>query len=170
MLKELIEEKLKCLIGKPLIDAGRASNLVWFSFGQARLIPTRTGKFKIVGDFSLNVQCSWRVSYQERLVVASKDIYRPKRSWQGDVDNFFWDIPGMSRCDDKLESFIKESKSKLSVSFIEADDLGGIKIILLNNTILELFPDESEDSEHWRFFTPGSEESHFIVTPDGIDG
>ncbi len=169
MLKELIEERLECLIGKPLIDAGRASNLVWFSFGQTRLIPTRTGESKTVGDFSLNIQCSWRISFQGRLVVASKDIYRPKGSWQGDANKFLWDMPGMSRCDEKLDGFIKESEPKSSVSSIEADELGGVKIRFSNRTMLELFPDESEDSEHWRLFVPGDTKSHFVITPEGID-
>jgi hypothetical protein len=63
-------------------------------------------------------------------------------------------IQGNNRFDELINNLIKD-KGRLKVEKIESDEVGGLKIFLSDDYILEAFPDSSEDdeeSEHWRFF------------------
>ena len=56
---------------------------------------------------------------------------------------------------------------------IDADDVGSLRLTLDHDVRLELFPDDSlgdvTDSERWRFFQPGADGPHFLVTGGGCD-
>ncbi|MFX3618691.1 MAG: hypothetical protein ACE3JK_14375 [Sporolactobacillus sp.] len=55
---------------------------------------------------------------------------------------------------------------------INADNLGGFKLYFSKSYSLELFPDdsdESEESEFWRFFQVNNLDSHVIVGNNGME-
>ncbi|MBE5393919.1 MULTISPECIES: hypothetical protein [Brevibacillus] len=165
-MKKIIEKKLQVLIGLPVENAGRSGNLTWFSFGKTKKITSLRGIEKRVGEHTLNVQCSWRITKEHEIIVASKDIYIPNKEWVGKDEEFVWDKPGMNRYDERI---IKFKALNILVDKIEADDLGGIKVYFSDRYLLELFPDSSSEEEFWRFFVPGELNSHFVVKGSGIE-
>lgn len=160
-MKGLIEEKLKVLINQPLLDIGRASNLLWLSFGERVVTINRKGNEIQKGKYALNVQCAWRLTQNSRIIVASKDIYLPKTGLE--YDSFNWEEYGNNRFDERISSFKPMiTTSKLSVSNISVDDIGGVKIDFEFGVKFELFPDDSLEEEFWRFIINGNKSEHFV--------
>lgn len=170
MIKEQIEQTLQCLVGLPLHDAGRAADLEWFSFGAPRTVAGRHGEPRTVGDYALHLQCAWRISGPSGIHVASRDRYYPATHIEVDLLEFDWDHPGANRCDERMNLFFAEHAGvPLIVRSVHADALGSLRITFDNAYVLEVFPDSSRGSEHWRFFQPAMDADHFVVTGAGIE-
>ena len=170
-MKKEIEERLSCLIGLRLYKMGRASNLLWVSFGNGFDILESNGKERAIGEFALNIQSCWRVTQQTKIIVAYRDIYYPSRTWVGDMGLFDWDVQGMNRCDERIAEIINRMNKEnfLLVESIEADEVGGVTISFTSGCKLEIFPDNSTDTEYWRFFSKLEKDKHFVVTDKGIE-
>ena len=159
--KDDIEEALKELIGQQLTNIGRAGNLLWLSFGEKILVIDRNGCEKFKEKYALHVQCSWRLTTENKISVASKDIYIPRTGL--DEDDFDWDEFGANRFDEKIEELKEQIVSSATVSKITADEFGGLKIYFESGIRLEVFPDDSLEDEFWRFIIFGSESKHYVV-------
>lgn len=164
-----IENELNKLLGLPLEDMGRSGNLVWFSFGKPSMVEDRRGKMRKVSEYALNVQCSWRIIKEDQILVASRDIYIPSQRWKGLEEDFNWDVEGMNRCDERSKEFIRNTKFKIAIEKIQADNIGGVKLFFTEQYVLEILPDDSTQEEFWRFFIPGNLNSHFVVAGNGIE-
>src|ERR1051326_2631493 len=82
------------LIHKPLWACGRAAGMAMFHFGQRLKVPSRRGGTKEVGEYGLHVQCGWRVTREEKVLVGSRDLYCPAGFDErtGEIpDDFDWD-------------------------------------------------------------------------------
>src|SRR5436305_11467050 len=90
-MREVIISELGKLVGLELQDVGRASNLFWLGFGDIIQI-TRRGKAQESAEFSLHIQCSWRITLNNKIFEASRDFYSPSSEWDEDIDD--WDIKG----------------------------------------------------------------------------
>ncbi|MBZ5482522.1 hypothetical protein [Priestia aryabhattai] len=170
-MKKKIKSQLEILIGSKLSNIGRASNLFWLEFGDA-LSVIRRGRTQELPEYALNIQCSWRITKDNQILVASRDFYCPKSDWSGEREDFDWDVQGNNRFDERIEYFIKSLKEPLTVESIDSDEIGGLKVTLSNGFTLNVFPDISEDdeySEFWRFFTRGKDSFHFVVAGNGIE-
>ncbi|MDA8213418.1 MAG: hypothetical protein M0021_16320 [Clostridia bacterium] len=75
----------------------------------------RNGTEKKVAEYALNVQCSWRITQEYEILVASGDIYLPSKRFNGAEEEFKWDIQGMNRSDERLKEFFKTLKSDIFV-------------------------------------------------------
>ncbi|MCI0530285.1 MAG: hypothetical protein L0Y56_22805 [Nitrospira sp.] len=169
-LKPIIETKLSCLIGLPLLKATRAANMECFHFGHENTVRDWKGNQKMVGEFALHVQCAWRIWGAEGIVVGSQDIYYPSGDPLKEPKDFDWGVPGSTRCDERIERFFQDYDDNLPVvEEIEADFTGGAKIRMKGGLLLEIFPNDSLDKEHWRLFAPATEAPHFVVTGQGIE-
>ena len=160
--------------GLPLLDIGRAANLLWIHFGHPRLAPTAGDPEREVGEYALHVQCPWRVSGVTGVLAGSSDVYVPADPDAGE-ESFRWDKPGDSIVDLHLERWIEtHSESPLIVDLISVDRCGGFVLALSNEFAIEVFPDASSEPhdvrEQWRLFRPGVEdEEHFVVLNQGIE-
>lgn len=160
--KGLIEKKLDVLIKQPLIDVGRASNLLWLSFGERVVTIDRIGNEIQKGKYALNVQCAWRITHNNYIIVASKDFYIPKTGLE--CDSFDWEEYGSNRFDERISDFkTLIAKTNLSVLNIYVDDIGGFKIDFESGVKFELFLDDSLEDEFWRFITNGTKSEHFVI-------
>ena len=171
-MKSKIEAFLHCLIGLPLWSIGRAGDIEWFAFGnERREVPVRDNETKIVSEYSLHVQCAWRIRNQDKIIVASRDRFYPSGNDPlNNLEEFDWDIPGSNHLDELIFKLLEErSGNPLIVISVRADAVGGVNINLTNGYRLEIFPDDSLPSEYWRFFKPYSEYEHFIITGHGIE-
>lgn len=165
-MKEKIKKELSVLIGLPIVEAGRIADLEWFSFGKLLEVIDTRGKKKLVGEYVIHIQCAWRITGPNGIIVASRDKYFPKGGWIGNEEDFEWDNPGENRCDQRIEEFFKKNRT-LIVKTVEADYYGSFQLGLKGGFSLEAFPDSSNDVEFWRLFQPYKKQSHFVVTGQG---
>jgi hypothetical protein len=170
-LKPKVEEALQVLVGLPLWSAGRAGNLEWFHFGPKVDLLRRDGSLKTVGAYAIHIQCAWRIRNKSSIIVASRDrLYRAGDDPYYDLEDFDWDEPGANRCDERTAIlFSAPSSASLLVEMVRADNVGGFVIGLSQGIFLEAFPDDSLEGERWRFFQPGRDVDHFVMTGDGIE-
>jgi hypothetical protein len=167
-MKFEIEEELQGLLGLPLRDLGRSSDLVWFIFGNLRIVKGRNGKEKRVGDYALHVQCSWRLTKDSSILIAHRDIYVP--SDDVNVEKFEWDVPGNNRFDQRVNEVFAENLSSILVNNVVADNIGGVQISFTDSFAIDIFPDQSTNDEFWRLLRPEDASSyHFVVTGKGIE-
>jgi|SRR6478735_303055 len=170
-MREAIRSQIGKLIGLNLRYTGRASNLFWLGFGEMISV-TRRGKTEELAEYALDIQCSWRITKDNKILVGSRDFYSPRTGWNEENDDFDWDVQGNNRFDERIESFIENAKEHVTVERVEPDEIGGLKIFLSQGYLLEVFPDTSEDdeySEFWRFFNRRENSPHFVVTGNGIE-
>lgn len=161
-MKEKIQQATAPLIGMSLWTAGRAADLAWFHFGQRRLIKDYYGNPREVGEYALHLQCAWRIVQDETVLVASRDLYYPPGTTEPEFPpDFNWDVQGGNRLDERLKNFFLSAT--LYVVQIEAGCAGALRIFLGSGIVLEVFPDDSFDKEHWRLFRPYLNEAHFVV-------
>jgi hypothetical protein len=161
IVKRIIEEKLSILIRQPLIDIGRASNLLWLSFGERISTLDRKGNEIQKGKYALNVQCAWRLTQNNQIIVASKDFYIPKTGLEYNL--FDWEEYGNNRFDERIGSFKPMiTTTNLSVINISVDNIGGFKIDLDLGIKFEIFPDDSLEDEFWRLIINGDKSEHFV--------
>jgi len=170
-MKNKTEETLRQLVNLPLWSIGRAGGLVWFAFGvERREVPNCKGKKKIVSEYSLHVQCPWRIRNRNKIIVGYGDRFYasgddPYREFPEDEP----DRIGNNQFDQRASEFIKEYEQKpIIVTSVKADALGGIYLKLTKGYFLDVFPSSSLSTEYWRIFKPDSKEDHFVMTCDGI--
>ena len=86
-LQDRITEALSALIGLPLWRAHRALNMEVFAFGERQFSRNRKGKQVEVGEYSLHIQCPWRIVGPNGMVVGSEDRNYPEDE-NADRDEF----------------------------------------------------------------------------------
>ena len=167
-MKKQIEMALQVLIGMPLSAIGRACTLEWFIFGTPREITDHSQQTKIVEEYALHIQCSWRITDSKSVVVGSQDRYIPSGDPDQEVDDFEWDVKGANRCDERVAQLLNNEKS-LIVTEIEVGSVGSFRLTLNDEYVLEVFPNNSLDDEYWRLFESDAESEHFVVTGIGVE-
>lgn len=143
-----------------------------FKFGARHTVPTRRGGTAVVGDYALHVQCAWRITGLEGIVVGSRDVYYPRGDPDVEPPGFEWDRIGANRRDERIDALLaKHEAEPLVVESVQGDAFGGARIILTKGYVLELFAHDSLPDEYWRLFVPDGEGSppHFVVTGEGIE-
>lgn len=177
-MRELQSESAKALqvlAGLQLSIASYAGNMRVFGFGLPRELDGG-----VVGDYSLHLQCAWRISRGGQVVTGSSDWYLPE-----DEENFekvadeSWDPAlGGSLQEAKLVRLFDNERvgvrpivnmtSSLVVTGLHTDALGGFELLLSPNYALAAFPASSR-GEHWRLFQPQSG-PHFVVEGSPVPG
>lgn len=74
------------------------------------------------------------------------------------------DEVGNNNFDYVSDSLMKRLDAEpVHVTEIHADKYGGFSLSFDNGWKLDVFPDDSDDDEHWRFFEHAANSEHFIV-------
>jgi hypothetical protein len=164
--KSKIETAASVLKGKSLSQCRRAANMAMFNFGEGLGVrdPSTTTGDRIT-QVALHVQCAWRISRFDRVLVASRDLqypadYREGESVPGDFD---WDRDP-NRLDKLIEILFCDDATKFVVTDVSVGKAGSLRIVLSDDLCLEVFPDDSLPLEHWRLFSPGTNAPHLVVT------
>src|ERR1700743_2393557 len=146
-----IEEALGVLVGLPLWAIGRAADLAWFEFGNRRTIKSRNGVEKEVGDYALHVQCAWRITFGDKIVTGRGDIFcAPEQTDEPTPTDFNWENGNKF---DKVVRHLLENESRQFIAqSVNAGDAGSLTLTLSSGFKLDVFPEDSESGEHWRFF------------------
>lgn len=162
-----IEEYLKILVDKPLINIGRASNMLWLGFGVLIRTVDYKGNDILKSSISLHVQSTWRVINRGKKLIqfASSDIYTPNSNleWSNDFD---WDIQGINLFDEKSKKWFSNNQD-VFVKEYRVNDGGDLQLLFSNEDVLEIFINVSDDSECWRLFEYNSSREHLVVTGQG---
>jgi hypothetical protein len=159
-----INKELSCLIGQKLKDAGRAGDMLWLAFGNEIEVADYRGKQRFVNRYALHVQCPWRITDGQHIVVASGDFYIPgKGVTEAEFDRLD-DTFGCSRFDEAI-GYLRTLLETDDIAVIETftDSYGGLQMLLSKRLKLEIFPHRSIKKEFWRFFEHGSDKKHIVV-------
>jgi len=172
MMKKEIDNAIAVLIAKKLWRCTRAADLAAFQFGNRRAVTTHRGEPAEVGEFALHVQCGWRMTLKDNVIVARRDLYYP--AGYGEVskeipDDFDWGVLGANRQDKLLAELFENGKKEFTVRDTEAGRAGAFRINLDDDMSLEIFPDDSLGDEHWRLFRPDGDAPHFVVKGTGVE-
>jgi hypothetical protein len=164
-----IEDALSVLVGLPLWAIGRAVDLAWFEFGNRRTVEGWKGVEKEVGDYALHVQCAWRITLRDTIVTGRGDIFcTPEETNEPLPSDFDWQKA--NRFDRIIKEFVQNETRQLAVKTVSAGEAGSLTIILEDGYKLEVFPQDSETGEHWRFFKPCGAEPHLVFSGNGFEG
>jgi hypothetical protein len=172
-MREEIENALSVLIGQPFWKARRALDMEMLDFGERHSAIDQHGQPIEAGEFALHIQCYWRFTHLDEIVVGSNDLYYPP---DGSF-NFPEDLEGTAKReslqDVRLKSFMQDhAQHPLVVVSLEAHNAGAVSIFFTDDYALELFPANSssgyrDDIEHWRFFDRKGH--YFLVIEKGIE-
>lgn len=161
-MKKEVQQALSVLVGKPLWSCGNSAALEWFEFGERRTVTRFRGGTKEVGEYALHVQCAWRITQHDEVVIASGDVHDASEQGGGDS------APIVTRANERVQQLFQRETRQLAVEQVKAGDAGAFSIMLADGYVLEVMPDDSSDSEHWRLFKPYVEGPHFVVTGAGL--
>jgi hypothetical protein len=168
-----IVERLRPLVGRPLAIARRAADMRGFHFGEVRAVDRGT-----VGEYTLHVQCPWRLEGPGGIVTGRADLWHPADvnerpdwdTWDYDKDENLQD----RRLADFLGGYDPVTRSPVNrtghlvVEGLDADDCGGLTVRLSGGYRLVLFPAGTR-GEDWRFMGPGDLESHFVISSGRVE-
>jgi len=173
---EEIEKALSVLIGQPFWKASRATDMEMLHFGERHPSTTKKGAPIEYGEYALHIQCAWRITHLDEIVVGRNDLYYPPDGSFEFPEGVKWNIDLKNMRDVRMKAFMQEhADSPLVVTSIEAHRAGAVSIFFTGDYVLELFPDNSsngykEDNnmEEWRFMNGRND--HFVVMANGIQG
>lgn len=164
-MRDDIERALAALVGRSLIGCARVADIETFEFGERRG----------AASHALQVRCPWRLSEGGSILTGYDDVRYPKGANPSvEPAGFRWDEDGANRRDERLRAFFDARRDDPPVvAAVEADEVGSLRVAFEDDVRLDLFPDDSlddvTDSERWRFFQPGADGPHFLVTGGGCD-
>ena len=166
-MKKEIKNTLKKLVGLEFTRTTRMGATECIKFGVLYRVVDRTGIERQIGEFGIHLQCPWRITQGNFLLVGSDDVVeQPDESAEYDA-NFNWDVKGGNLRDVKLKHFLEKGNYK--VITVKADDFGGFELTFNDNIKLTAFPTSSCNniySEYWRLLDNKNEENeHFVVGP-----
>lgn len=158
--------EIKLIEGKQLQRIGRAVDIIWLAIGEKieRMI---AGKMRSRGTYAVHISCAFRVSnVNHGILFTGDDKYCPKPGLPDD-ENFHWDNPGDNLSDYKAQLWFS-SNNPIYIRSAEISRFGDLKIIFNNGDLLEAFVSYSEE-ESWRFFEPGMDTSHLVISGNKIE-
>lgn len=168
-----IRHALTQLVGLKLASAGRAADMRMFQFGTMRPAPKsdipalRDKPRGLIGDFALHVQCPWRIETDNKILTGRSDLWEPVDSPDGfSYDDWDYEADGNLQ-DHVIEQFISNSDNAI-VETIDTRSNGAFTLALNDGYALVVFPSGSV-GEDWRFFRPGTDESHLVVSGGAIE-
>ena len=133
-----ITRKLSIVLSKPFRYIGRASNMAWLGFGQDVSGEDFHGKKRILAQYALHVQCSFRVVHLNKIILGNSDIFEPNTQTKC-MENFNWDVMGGNLYDEKSQILIEELKNEsIVVSNVEVSCWGDLKLELTDGYVIEI--------------------------------
>jgi hypothetical protein len=157
------------LLGQRLRRVGR-SGLVWFSFGESREVRASGGGARIVGRYALHLQCPFRLRDADAVLLAAADRYAARQNPESSDASYDFDPIGASWFDVRAESLNELlERGAVKVLTVDADAVGGFRLVLEQSLVLDVLPDTSYPREHWRVFETGGQGFHFVLFDQGPD-
>lgn len=153
------------LIGLPLSCISRCVNMVCIFFGQDIIKEFPNGKIKVFSEYAIHIQCGFRMMLDEKILLASMDIYEPVYEVS---ENFDWDVKGNNMFDKKTESVLKIVKNS-KVKEVRLNPIGDLTLVLDNNIIIEVIVISSLNEENWRFLSSSTSKPHLVMIGNKLE-
>lgn len=165
--KEIVNDiykKISIILNEPFRYIGRASDIAWLGFGEDKISRDFHGRERVLAQYALHIQCSFRIISSDKIILANSDMFEPSKKNEEKV-NFNWDSVGENLYDEKSELLTKKLEvNSFIVSDINISRYGDLKIRTSNDYVIEVFNNISYNDESWRFFEPGCDKYHLIIT------
>ena len=110
----------------------------------------KDGKEYNVGEFALHLQCPWRVTNENEIIVGNGDLYQKAyETADYDENQYYFEFNANLR-DVKLDKLINDKI--ITIISAKSDKFGGLEICFDNNINLSVFPDiaSKAGNENWR--------------------
>ena len=148
---------MKRLINAPFHSMHRVMDMLCLNLGDTHRAETIAIGSQIISAtvwpaYSLHLQTQWRFTHQCRVLLGSRDIYKPFSTEDDD-----WDYIPTGRADEESSIFdvvSKEISDALQGTYIvdcTVSPIGDIHIIFSNGYEFEAFIPSSIQDEEWRF-------------------
>lgn len=156
------------LIGHELVTSFLAADMRVFGFGKPRAV-----KRGVIADYSLHLQCPWRLDGPDGTLVTSRDLF----VYAGpDPEPKGWDYEmGHSRQTTALEALLGPRialgdgwfhHSGLHVASVEySRSTGDLTLGFDGGRALRVLP-LANAAEQWRLFTPSADRDHLVHGDD----
>lgn len=166
---------LKKLIKNDFVDLGRVTDMLWLCIGNPRTIEipsyaNGTVKEKEVTDYAIHFQCEWRFVKDDKILLASNDIYNPYNKSLEYDEVWNWDVFGREKelCsvfDVQVEEFIDELLP-LKIENICYTSTNDLRIDFDKGIHFETFISISTRREFYRFLNNCTDEHTVIFDED----
>jgi hypothetical protein len=167
-----VRRNLKPLIGLRLSRIGVAADMRTLQFGDA--VARKGGG--MVGEYSLHIQCPWRLEDEKKVITGSSDLFLPSAEGEQSDESFDSRAGGtlqervlrkLLKGYDQNTKQIVNATNLFTVEDFQADSAGGFNLALSGGYLLSVFPDGTRH-EAWRLFRPSNDghdpnEKHFVV-------
>jgi hypothetical protein len=163
-----MEEVLSSLVGHPCWGYWRTRGILAIQFGDrvwdvVKYGP-RKGQRREVGAYAFHIYKQWRLRGRDGIVTGTGDHIWPAGVSPDDDSGWGWDMEGRARADELLDAhFAKVADRPPTVQSVQVDEAAGVAIHLSDGHTLEVFPNDSRDSEEWRLLQPARDVGHFLV-------
>ena len=112
--------------------------------------------------YYLVVQCAWRFLQNNKIILASGDMYRCfDETKPFDIGNDFNSV-----YDEKVTALNMNLSRSVRVTKVNFSDTGDITLLLENDIVFQTFIENSVNDEFWRFISFKTENSKHIVFYD----
>ncbi|MGF6916243.1 hypothetical protein [Paraburkholderia sp. 40] len=152
--RDEIERRLSAVEGLPISAVHHAAGTLTMQFGSLRPVANFKGAIRHVGEWSLHVQCNWKIEQAGSAIATQDDLFGPDEKAHRSAQ----------RIDDLL---VKQGPA--IVTAVSGSEEGGADILLSGGLRLVISPNSAPDEEDWRFFDPTSDAKHFIIEGGKVD-
>ena len=138
-------------------EVGKGSLTIWIGFGDKIKV-----KDKEKHLYYLVVQCAWRFLQNNKIILASGDMYRCfDETKPFDIGNDFNSV-----YDEKVTALNMNLSRSVRVTKVNFSDTGDITLLLENDIVFQTFIENSVNDEFWRFISYEDGDSKHIVFHD----
>ena len=154
----MIRQALAPLVRLPMRHIARSSSMLWLDFGEPREI---SGGTKIIYDWTIQIQCPWRISQGTRIVLAYRNFF------YSDAPLTNVAVMNKSRSNSILDGLCAEfAVTPPVVASTDSEDNGAFSLRMTSDYCLDVFPAEgAESGKLWRIFEPGHDGRSFVFPP-----
>jgi hypothetical protein len=112
-IKNLVEITLRKLVGQPLTCAAQAAAMLTLQFGVLRQYKTPLGRTGESGDWSLHIQCPWRVVNLNGIYTGSTDYWQKSEDDESDVPGETWNPELGNLRAKRMSSWVENGRNHL---------------------------------------------------------
>ena len=138
-------------------EVGKGGLTIWIGFGDKIKV-----KDKEKHLYYLFVQCAWRFLQNNKIILASGDMYRCfDETKPFDIGNDFNSV-----YDEKVTALNMNLSRSVRVTKVNFSDTGDITLLFENDIVFQTFIENSVNDEFWRFISYEDGDSKHIVFYD----
>ena len=137
--------------------------MLWIQFGNLRLITSRYGQPKHVGEWALHLQCPWYFTQNGVVILADSDFYYDTNT---DTQLEYYSDKSSAFQENARELNDKIKATHIAVHTILYGESGAFDLLFNEDLKLTVIPAKAYkdvvDVEAWRLFEPNSSKPHFV--------